>query len=148
MFKRTVVPPNSVVRVPCKLEGTLGAYYIEPVNNLQVLVPKFIRAANKVILVCFVNPTDQFKTIKKNVVVGNAFEFEEVLQGGDFQATTDDGINIHTVADLDYSSTAEYNKNPLGMSCAVSTRQPKEQETLAGCQGESNRLKGEIDREY
>ncbi|KAH3739696.1 hypothetical protein DPMN_046356 [Dreissena polymorpha] len=34
MSKRTEVPQNSVVRVPCKLEGKMGAYNMEQVNNL------------------------------------------------------------------------------------------------------------------
>ncbi|KAH3848188.1 hypothetical protein DPMN_090547 [Dreissena polymorpha] len=55
---RTVVPPNSVVRVPCTLEGRLGAHYMEPVNNLKVLMPKVIREANEVPVVCLVNPSD------------------------------------------------------------------------------------------
>ncbi|KAH3782313.1 hypothetical protein DPMN_160225 [Dreissena polymorpha] len=58
---RTVVPPNSVVRVPCTLEGWLGAHYMEPVNNLKVLMPKVIRVANEIPVVCLVNPSDQFK---------------------------------------------------------------------------------------
>ncbi|KAH3813547.1 hypothetical protein DPMN_142008 [Dreissena polymorpha] len=80
MSKRTVVPPNSVVRVPCKLEGKLGAYNMEPVNNLQVLMPCIIRATNEGPVVCLENQSDQLKAINKGVVVGNAYAFETSLR--------------------------------------------------------------------
>ncbi|KAH3876657.1 hypothetical protein DPMN_000505 [Dreissena polymorpha] len=142
MSKRKVVPPNSVVRVPCNLEGKLGAYNMEPVNNLHVLM-SVIRATNEDPVVCLENPSDHFKTIKKKAVVGNAYEFEEVLEGGDQQEIPAEGIKLHTVADVDHCSTTEHNRNPLGMSDAGYVSQTREPETLSGCYVESDMQKRE-----
>ncbi|KAH3806887.1 hypothetical protein DPMN_135215 [Dreissena polymorpha] len=53
-----------------------------------------------------------------------------------------DGIKVQTVAGVDHCSTAEDNRNPLVMSCAGSTSQSREPETVAGCQVESVCPKG------
>ncbi|KAH3796834.1 hypothetical protein DPMN_150409 [Dreissena polymorpha] len=142
MSRRTEVPQNSVVRVPCKLEGKFGAYNMEPVYNLQVLMP-VIRVTKEDPVVCLENPSDQFKTTKKMVVVGNAYEFEKVPEGGNQQAMSAGGIKKHTVADVDHSSTTEHNRYPLAMSGAGSASQTREPETVADCHGESDQQKKE-----
>ncbi|KAH3777105.1 hypothetical protein DPMN_178542 [Dreissena polymorpha] len=125
MSKRTEVPQNSVVRVPCKLEEMLGAYNMEPVNNLQVLMP-VIRVTKEDLVVCLENPSDQFKTITKMVVVGNAYEFEDVPEGGDQQVMSAGGIKKNNVADVHHSSITEHHRNPLSMPGAGSASQTRE----------------------
>ncbi|KAH3739695.1 hypothetical protein DPMN_046355 [Dreissena polymorpha] len=77
------------------------------------------------------------------VVVGNAYEFEEVPEGGDQQVMSAGGIKKHTVADVDHSSTTEHNRNPLAKSGAGSASQTREPETVAGCHVKSDKQKRE-----
>lgn len=81
--KRTVVPPNSAVRVKCTMNGKLGDYCIEPVADLKLLMPKVVRAANEDPLVCLVNPTDCFRTVRKGTVVGDAYEVATICDPED-----------------------------------------------------------------
>ena len=68
--KRTVIPPNSAVRLKCHI----SEFFIEPVeNNLGLLVPNIVCSADENPIVCFVNPTEKYRTIKKGVLVGNAY---------------------------------------------------------------------------
>ncbi|XP_070546257.1 uncharacterized protein [Ptychodera flava] len=55
---RTTTPPNSVVRAPCHLSQTLGEYMIEPILELQVIMPRTVHEGGQQPKVCFVNPTE------------------------------------------------------------------------------------------
>ena len=71
--KRTVVPPNSVVRLTCKLNTKMKEdYVIEPVDELKLLMPRTVCTADSEPVVCLVNPSDSWKTLKKGTVIGSA----------------------------------------------------------------------------
>ena len=71
--KRTVVPPNSVVRLTCKLNTKMKEdYVIEPVDELKLLMPRTVCTAESEPVVCLVNPSDSWKTLKKGTVIGSA----------------------------------------------------------------------------
>ena len=73
--KKVLVPPNSVVRLPCKMNAEMQEdYFIEPVDKLKVLMPRTVCLASTEPTVCLVNPSDSFRTLKKGAVIGSAFE--------------------------------------------------------------------------
>ena len=50
LTKRVVVPPNSAVRLPCKMDTTLDDYYIEPgdlVMKKGILMPHIVRSSEE-----------------------------------------------------------------------------------------------------
>ena len=84
LTKRVVVRPNSVVRVACILDDQLGDYYLEPGNlihqkKVHVLMPYTGRSASDSPIICLVNPTNNFKTLKKNEIIANAHEIDIIL---------------------------------------------------------------------
>ena len=78
--KRVVVPPNSVVRMPCTLNTTFQDYYIEPVNDLKVLMPRTVSTAESDPMVCLVNVSDSYRTLKKGMIIGKAHEVSAFLE--------------------------------------------------------------------
>ena len=82
-----MVPSNSVVRVACKLDDHLGDYYLESgdlIHQKKVLMPYIVRSAGDSPIICLVNPTNNFKTLKKNEIIANAHEIDTIL--GDMQS--------------------------------------------------------------
>ena len=74
-MKKIVVPPNSVVRVPGKLDVNLRSdYCIEPVNDMYLEVPRTLRKKETNPVLCLVNPSDKYHTIKKGKVLATAVE--------------------------------------------------------------------------
>jgi len=85
--KRAVIPPKSVLRVKCRMTANLDTYYIEPAANLKLAVPRIVRAKNEAPLVCFVNSSESFHTLKKGKIVGNAMVIQEVLESAGSEAS-------------------------------------------------------------
>ncbi|KAH3838408.1 hypothetical protein DPMN_111817 [Dreissena polymorpha] len=77
--KRTVVPPNSVVRVECCINTPMNDNYVEPCQGLDVVVPRVVRAAGEKPLICFVNSSDNFQTLKRGKLIGIAHETFEIV---------------------------------------------------------------------
>lgn len=75
--RRQVVPPNSVVRVICKSSDPMPDYFIEPVDGLKVLVPRVVRAAGTIPVMCVVNATDSYRLLKKGKQIGRAYPVKE-----------------------------------------------------------------------
>lgn len=79
--KRTVVPPHSVVHVPAQLEREMKQYVIEPCNeNLPILIPRCLYNNQNKPVVCLVNASDRYFTIKSNTVVGRAEDVQDTEQ--------------------------------------------------------------------
>lgn len=79
--KRTVVPPHSVVHVPAQLEREMKQYVIEPCNeNLPILIPRCLYKNQNKPVVCLVNASDRYFTIKSNTVVGRAEDVQDTEQ--------------------------------------------------------------------
>ena len=85
--KKVTVPPNSVVRLSCKMDTTMpDDYFIESVERLKVLMARTVCAADTDPIICLVNPTDTLRTLKKGAQIGNAYEVialqeDEILVG-------------------------------------------------------------------
>ena len=59
------------------MDAELDDYYLEPgevVYNRKVLMPHIVRYSGGKPVICLVNPTDNYKIFKKNVVIANANE--------------------------------------------------------------------------
>lgn len=127
--KRVVVPPNSVVRLTCKLNTKLqDDYCIEPVDQLKVLMPRTVCAAESEPTVCLINITDSFKTLKKGAVIGSAHEVngfqEEDLQSD--VSCSDIGRNISLVNQEDHDEQ----KTCCSSRCSFNAEQtPTEEDT-------------------
>ena len=99
MSRRIVIPPNTVVKVKCQLASELNDYYIEPVNSLKVAMPKVVRAAKEEPVVCLLNMSEYFRTMKKGQVIGTAFEIAEVLG----EQTASQGLKTMNIPTVDQS---------------------------------------------
>lgn len=76
--KRTVVPPHSVVHVPAQLERKMEQYVIEPCNeNLPILIPRCLYKNQEQPVVCLVNVSDSYFTIKGNTVLAIAEDAQD-----------------------------------------------------------------------
>ena len=72
--KRVKVPPNSVVRLTCKLNTKMQEdYYIEPMDKLKVFMTRTVCTADSEPIICLINPTDSLKTLKKGAIIGIAY---------------------------------------------------------------------------
>ena len=72
--KRVKVPPNSVVRLICKLNTKMQKdYYIEPMDKLKVFMPRTVCTADSEPIICLIPPTDSLKTLKKGAIIGSAY---------------------------------------------------------------------------
>jgi len=57
------------------MDAKLDDYYIEPGNlvySKQVLMPHALGSASDEPIVCLVNPTDKYRTFKKDQILANA----------------------------------------------------------------------------
>ncbi|MES9882037.1 MAG: pol polyprotein [Sedimenticola sp.] len=75
--RRRVVPPNSVVQIKCSMgsglsDASLSDYVIEPVDNLEVLVPRVLRQGGDAPIVCVVNASDKFQLLRKGTQMATA----------------------------------------------------------------------------
>ncbi|XP_053400391.1 uncharacterized protein LOC128557239 [Mercenaria mercenaria] len=77
--KRSVVPPNSVMQVKCRVNRAMSESMIEPDEGLRVLVPKTVHGQGSNATQCVVNASDKFRLLKKGSEVANAYPVEEVL---------------------------------------------------------------------
>ena len=98
--KIVTVPPNSVVRLTVKLNTKIQEdYFVEPVDQLKVWMPRTVCSAETEPTICLVNPTDSLKTLKKGAVIGSAYEviaFQEVEMQSDV-SWSNIGPNISVV---------------------------------------------------
>ena len=77
---KIVVPPNSVVRIPGQLDVQLRSdYCIEPVNDMYLEVPRTLRKKETEPVLCLVNPSNRYHTIKKGNILTTAVEIEGLI---------------------------------------------------------------------
>ena len=56
--KTVKVPPNTILRLQCKISDSLTDYRIESDGDLDVIVPRLLHSAGSKPKVCSVNVTD------------------------------------------------------------------------------------------
>ena len=78
--KTTMIPPNSVLRLQCKISDNLPDYIIEPEGGLDVIVPRTLHSAGSKPKVCLINVTDSFIKVKRNQLVAKAVPVCSVTQ--------------------------------------------------------------------
>ena len=78
--KRTVLPPNSAKIVPCSLSSEMNSFLVEPSHDLPqgTIMAKTVHASGKDAMVCILNLSERFITLKKGARVGDAYECEEL----------------------------------------------------------------------
>ena len=119
--KKVIVPPNSVVRLPCKMNAEMQEdYFIEPVDKLNVLMPRTMCPASTEPTVCLVNPSDSFRTLKKVAVIGSAFKVD-AFQEEDMES----GVSCSNIQP-NVSSVNQNNHAEKG-SCCFSEQQRAEE---------------------
>ena len=106
--KRKVVPPNSVTYVKCHTDCPFKEYIIEPEEGLNVMVPRSVHSDGDTPLVCVVNSTDRFVTMKKGVHIASASMFE-----GKLDSSAENVANIPQASPegskrMDLSDSPEY----------------------------------------
>ncbi len=72
--KTTVVPPNTVVRVPCTVdeEVSRGVFMVEGVEDLKVLIPDSVFFDSPVVQLSVVNLADKYHTLCQSDCVAQA----------------------------------------------------------------------------
>ena len=73
------IPALSVVRTPCKLQGSLNQYLIEPEPNSKLLSPKSLHNEDSKPMMSFVNYTNKTVILRKNQLVGIAHEIDDII---------------------------------------------------------------------
>ena len=73
------IPALSVVRTPCKLQGSLNQYLIEPEPNSKLLSPKSLHSEDSKPVMSFVNYTNRTVILRKNQLVGIAHEIDDII---------------------------------------------------------------------
>ena len=97
--RRRVVPPNSVVKVECKISADMPDYLVEPCEDAKVFGPRVLCKAGTPPVMCIVNSSDNFQLLKKGKEVGRAYPVdclvddklstESVLSVSSREATTE-----------------------------------------------------------
>jgi len=78
--KRRVVPPNTVMKIKCKVNRDMPEFLVEPDEGLKVLVPRSVHSKGKEAVLCVMNVTDKFRLLKKGTPVATAYPVDDVLQ--------------------------------------------------------------------
>ncbi|KAH3834928.1 hypothetical protein DPMN_108261 [Dreissena polymorpha] len=74
IIRRTVNPSNTVVRLKCAMSSKLDTdYYFQPNQDLKLVSPRVVRKKGEDSIVCLVNPTDIYQTLKRGKFIGHAF---------------------------------------------------------------------------
>lgn len=78
--RKTVIPANSMVQLPCNLSEKLNGYMVEPTfdENFEVLVPRGYYKEQEYPCISLLNLTDTPITLKKGHEIGEAMEAEMV----------------------------------------------------------------------
>ena len=77
--KKARVPAMSVLRVPCKIEGSLSQYLIEPELNAELISPKTLHNDDGLPVMSFVNYTNKDVILHANQLVGTAHEIDCII---------------------------------------------------------------------
>ena len=81
--KRCVVPPKSVVRLGCQMDKNLSDYYVEPCEDQKVFGARTACKAGEKPVMCIINTSDRFRTLKKGQDIGRAYPIPEVVDHDD-----------------------------------------------------------------
>ena len=73
---RVTVPPNSVMRVSCKISEELPEYIVEAGTHSDLLVPRTLHAEGSNPVVCLINTSDRHVIVRSGEQVARAIEVE------------------------------------------------------------------------
>ena len=77
--KRTVLPPNAVCRIKCKMKDNLGRFLVESSIFSKCLIPRTLHNDTSEPVLSVVNCTDNFITLKKGQELAKAGIIDQVL---------------------------------------------------------------------
>jgi transposase InsO family protein len=72
--KTTTIPPNSVAHIQCEIDKHLSAYYVEPLEQADIVIPRTVHDEDAQPVLCMVNLSDRHVKFKKQQVVASACE--------------------------------------------------------------------------
>ena len=78
--KRCVIPPHSIAKVKCTMDGNLGDYMIEPKEDGKVFGPRVLHSDGDVPVMCVINTTDHHQTLKKGREIGRAYPIGKIME--------------------------------------------------------------------
>ena len=73
-ISREVILPNTVVRLPCIMSTVLSDFMLEPVDGLEVMIPRSVHNGGDSPVVCVMNPTDHSIILDPGRKLANAVE--------------------------------------------------------------------------
>lgn len=89
---KTVIPPNSAIRVNGKLTQPIeGSYIIEPQEDIPVMMPRCVYSEQTSPRLCLVNASDRYFTIRKGTVVGETLSAHPVTIVSEPKSQTNNG---------------------------------------------------------
>ena len=111
--KTVKVPPNTILRLQCKISDRLTDYIIEPDGDLDVIVPRSLHSAGSKPKVCLVNVTDSLIRLRQKQLVDKVFpvgtassvSVDDSWQYGSVDDTWQDGLSVLVDSTRAYSNS-------------------------------------------
>ena len=75
---RTIVPPNSVVRLTCETNAHIGNYVIDPIENQPLCIPRTVCGHGQTPEICLLNITSNNVILKKGQTIAHAEEVDVI----------------------------------------------------------------------
>ena len=99
------VPPNTAVRVSGILSQQQSKdYFIEPSEIDGFISPRSLRMANTAPVLCMLNLSDKYHTLRKGEIIGHAFEVQTIL-------SSEEDSSLNEVATSFCNSTDQEKRN-------------------------------------
>ncbi|KAH3768499.1 hypothetical protein DPMN_169712 [Dreissena polymorpha] len=117
-IQRPVIPPYTAIRLKCALSSKLETdYYFQPNEDVKLVAPRVIRKKGEDPIVCLVNLTGNYQTLKQSKLIGHAFACTTMDDSGEYGGSQEDdmaqdnsGMFSHS---KEYSAVTEKNTSSL-----------------------------------
>ncbi|XP_071083966.1 uncharacterized protein [Haliotis cracherodii] len=101
VWKKTIIPPNSVQQLECPIPKQLSDFIIEPrLTSNDLLMPRTYQTGGSVPIVCLVNPSDHQVVLQPRQVLGVAMEIHHVESPSEQSAAVRSGNQPNIPAHL------------------------------------------------
>ena len=78
--QKVTVPPNTVKMVKATLDADLGYFCTDPANVDDLWFPSIVGRSDEKPVLCFINPSDRYRSIRRGQFITTASEVSEFLQ--------------------------------------------------------------------
>ena len=82
--RRITIPPNSVRQIKCKMKESLGSFIVERIHGSKYMVPRSLHSETKHPVVCLVNASNHYVTIKRDQELANATNIDQIMPEYEF----------------------------------------------------------------